>query len=60
MREWPARPDLKTPAVINRATKCENCDEGYGRQPSEHRVDVFTPYMTISAGVTFCERRGDE
>ena len=50
----------KDPAVIIRARKPENCNAGYGRQPSEHRVGVFTPCMTILAEVTFCKRRGDE
>ena len=40
-REWPARPDLTTPVARNRkktghATKCDNCKDSSGPQPSGH------------------------
>ena len=40
-REWPARPDLKTPAVISRATKCENCGDGY------HFTSAHASYLKL-------------
>jgi hypothetical protein len=39
-REWPARPDLTTPAVMSRAKKCDNCRSSSGSQPSRHRGGV--------------------
>jgi len=51
-REWPARPDLTTPAAVGRATKCDNCNDSSGPQPSGHRVGAFMPCTTTSGGVT--------
>ena len=59
-REWPARPDLTTPAAVGRATKCENCNDSSGPQPSERREGVSTRFMTISGEVTFSRKRGSE
>ena len=57
-REWPARPDLTTPAAECRATKCENCNVGCGPGPSGLRGAVFTRCTTRSRGVTSCGKRG--
>ena len=41
-REWPARPDLTTPAAESRATKCDNCNGDCGPRPSGRRGDAST------------------
>src|ERR1700694_1976680 len=57
-REWPARPDLTTPAAASRATTCDNGSDDCGRQPSGTREGAFTRCMTMSGGVTSFRRRG--
>ena len=52
--------DLTTPAAMSRTTKCDNCNDSYGPQPSGHRVGAFTRCMTTSGEVTFSGRRGGE
>ena len=47
-REWPARPDLTTPAAVGRATKCDNCNGGCGPQPSGLRDGASTRCTTTS------------
>ena len=55
--EWPARPDLTTPAVMSRAKTCDNCKGSFGPQPSGRRQRRFHAFTTSCAGMTSCTRR---
>jgi hypothetical protein len=59
-REWPARPDLTTPSVMSRATKCDNCKGSSGPQPSGRRQGASMRCTARCAGLTSCTRRGSE